>query len=99
MLPLSKPMFQAKQLQHGERTASTTSSGKQSTIYSITSSIASSIRSGTTKFSDWVLDWTPVALVFTYFVVSTAVFCLCNQTAIRVFYFFYMATNFYIAAC
>ncbi|EME41038.1 glycosyltransferase family 2 protein [Dothistroma septosporum NZE10] len=49
-------------------------------------------------FSDWILDWTPFALVFTYYVVAVAIFCLVNQGTIKVFYFFLMATNFYIAA-
>jgi cellulose synthase/poly-beta-1,6-N-acetylglucosamine synthase-like glycosyltransferase len=48
--------------------------------------------------SDWLLEWTPFILVTTYFIVSTAIFVLCNAQTIKVFYFFYMSTNFYIAA-
>lgn len=46
-----------------------------------------------------MLDWTPAVLVLTYFIVTTAVFVLCTPEAIKVFYFFYMSINFYIAAC
>lgn len=91
ILPVSK--------QHGDRSDSDASTGKQSTLYSVTTSIAGSVRRGTMFFSDWLLDWTPFIMVFTYFVVSTAIFCMCNAEAIKVFYFFYMSTNFYIAAC
>ncbi|KAH9819318.1 glycosyltransferase family 2 protein [Teratosphaeria destructans] len=41
---------------------------------------------------------TPFLLVSTFFIVSTAIFCMCNEAAIEVFYFFFMATDFYIAA-
>ena len=57
------------------------------------------IRSGTLAFSDWIIEWTPFLLVSSYYIVTTAIFCMCNENAISVFYFFYMATNFYIAAC
>lgn len=49
--------------------------------------------------SDWLIEWTPFALVFTYYLASTAIYCSASALAIKVFYFFYMAVNFYIAAC
>ncbi|KAI5363344.1 Putative glycosyltransferase 2, nucleotide-diphospho-sugar transferase [Septoria linicola] len=72
---------------------------RKSVLSSATSSVANGIRVGTLAFSDWLLDTTPFFLVSTYFVVTTAIFCFCNESAIKVFYFFYMSTNFYIAAC
>lgn len=50
-------------------------------------------------FSAWLFDWTPFVLVFTYYVASTAVYTSATEGTIKVFYFFYMAVNFYIAAC
>lgn len=73
-------------------------SGGPTSITNISSQIARAIRSGTSALSDWILDWTPFVLVVTYFIVTTAIFVLCNEGTIKVFYFFYMATNFYIAA-
>ena len=49
--------------------------------------------------SEWLVDWTPFALFVAYYATSTAVYCFCNETPIKVFYFFFMATNFYIAMC
>jgi cellulose synthase/poly-beta-1,6-N-acetylglucosamine synthase-like glycosyltransferase len=57
-----------------------------------------SVRGYIMAASDWLLEWTPFILVTTYFIVSTAIFVLCNAQTIKVFYFFYMCTNFYIAA-
>jgi hypothetical protein len=50
------------------------------------------------RFSDWVIEWTPFVLVVTYFIVSTAIYVFCSAGYIKVFYFVYMTTNFYIAA-
>ncbi|KAJ9646314.1 hypothetical protein H2199_002363 [Coniosporium tulheliwenetii] len=50
------------------------------------------------EFSNWVIDWTPFILVITYYIVSTAIYTACSERYIKVFYFFYMSTNFYIAA-
>ncbi|ERF73967.1 hypothetical protein EPUS_05391 [Endocarpon pusillum Z07020] len=49
------------------------------------------------RFSNWLIDWTPVTLVVTYYIVSTAIYVFCSYQQITVFYFFYMCTNFYIA--
>ncbi|CAK3870658.1 glycosyltransferase family 2 [Lecanosticta acicola] len=97
MLPFSRNGLSTSR-QDAERPDYEASSRSKSTFRSVTSSVASSIRRGTTAFSDWILDWTPFCMVFTYFVVTTAIFCMCNAAAIKVFYFFYMAANFYIAA-
>ena len=85
--------------QHESSRTSSNTSGKKSLLSSVASSALGSIRSGSLAFSDWILEWTPFFLVSTYFIVSTAIFCLVNQATIKVFYFFYMSTNFYIAAC
>lgn len=61
--------------------------------------ILDAVRRGSLAFSDWIIEWTPFFLVVTYFIVTTAIFVMCNEDAIKVFYFFYMAANFYIAAC
>lgn len=44
-------------------------------------------------FSDWLIDWTPCVLVACYWVVCTAIFCMCSSRAIEVFYFFYMIVS------
>lgn len=49
--------------------------------------------------SAWLFDWTPFVLVSTYYIASTAVYTSATEGTIKVFYFFYMAVNFYIAAC
>ena len=49
-------------------------------------------------FSDWTVKWTPFTLVVTYYIVSTAIFVMCSAEAVKVFYFFFMVTNFYVAA-
>lgn len=83
----------SKEVEHGEPY-----SGVKSPITNIATQAARAVRSGTSALSDWILDWTPFVLVVTYFIVTTAIFVLCNEGTIKVFYFFYMATNFYIAA-
>nr|POF21100.1 putative glycosyltransferase ydam [Quercus suber] len=54
--------------------------------------IAGSIRSSSTAFSDWVISWTPCVLVATYYIVSTSIFVMCNEAAIKVLYFFFMVS-------
>ncbi|KAF2772414.1 hypothetical protein EJ03DRAFT_266780 [Teratosphaeria nubilosa] len=49
------------------------------------------------KVSDWLIDWTPVCLVVSYWIVCTAIFVMCSSLAIEVFYYFYMIANLYIA--
>ncbi|WPH03547.1 Hypothetical protein R9X50_00642700 [Acrodontium crateriforme] len=48
-------------------------------------------------FSDWLIEWTPFVLVVSYWIVCTAIFVMCNTTAIAVFYYFYMIMNLYVA--
>ncbi|KAK4994224.1 hypothetical protein LTR66_005694 [Elasticomyces elasticus] len=50
------------------------------------------------RFSDLVIDWTPFTLVVTYYIVCTAIYTSCSEQYIKVFYFFFMIANFYIAA-
>ncbi|KAK5126405.1 hypothetical protein LTR85_010641 [Meristemomyces frigidus] len=50
-------------------------------------------------FSDWLTDWTPPILVACYWVVCTSIFVMCSTQAIKVFYYFYMTVNLYIALC
>lgn len=49
--------------------------------------------------SNLLLEWTPFILTVTYYIASTAVYTSCSEKVISVFYFFYMAVNFYIACC
>lgn len=51
------------------------------------------------QVSAWLFDWTPFVLVSTYYIASTAVYTSATEGTIKVFYFFYMAVNFYIAMC
>lgn len=83
----------------GQEEAHNAQNSRQSWTKSLIPSATHSLRSATLAFSDWLLDTTPFFLVSTYFVVTTAIFCFCNEEAIKIFYFFYMSTNFYIAAC
>ncbi|KAF2717268.1 glycosyltransferase family 2 protein [Polychaeton citri CBS 116435] len=57
------------------------------------------MKSGWLKFSDWLIEWTPFTLVLGYYVVTTAIFVMCSETAIKVFYYFFMIVNFYVALC
>lgn len=41
--------------------------------------------------------WTPFMLVASYFVFSTCLYALCDGELISIFWFIYLATNFYIA--
>jgi hypothetical protein len=56
-----------------------------------------SVRTTCLAFSDWLMDWTPWVLVISYWVVCTAVFTMCSAEAVRIFYYFYMTLNLYIA--
>lgn len=58
-----------------------------------------SIRAHWLAFSDWLIGWTPLILVACYWAVCTAIFCMCSDQAVEVFYFFYMIVNLYIALC
>ncbi|KAF2141711.1 glycosyltransferase family 2 protein [Aplosporella prunicola CBS 121167] len=51
-----------------------------------------------TKLSDFITDWTPFGLVASYFVFSVCIYMVCTETLISVFWFVYLATNFYISA-
>jgi hypothetical protein len=60
--------------------------------------LLTAIRTQWLKASDWLIDWTPWILVISYWIVCTAIFVMCSETAISVFYYFYMIANLYIAA-
>lgn len=60
--------------------------GFQGTTHSSLKALASCIQ-----------DWTPLLLVVSYFVFSTAMYTFCTQTVISMFWFFYLSANFYIA--
>ena len=45
----------------------------------------------------WSLEWGPFLLLVTYFVVSVFLYIVLPESVIQVFWFFYMASNFYIA--
>jgi hypothetical protein len=51
------------------------------------------------RLSEWLFDWTPFVLVLTYYIASTAVYTSATEGTIKIFYFIYMAVNFYIAMC
>ncbi|KAK5132947.1 hypothetical protein LTR08_008310 [Meristemomyces frigidus] len=50
-------------------------------------------------FSDWITEWTPPILVACYWIVCTSIFVMCSTDAIKVFYYFYMVADLYIALC
>jgi hypothetical protein len=51
------------------------------------------------RLSEWLFDWTPFVLVLTYYIASTAIYTSATEGTIKIFYFIYMAVNFYIAMC
>jgi hypothetical protein len=57
------------------------------------------IRNLIAQLSEWLFDWTPFVLVVTYYIASTAIYTSATEGTIKVFYFVYMAVNFYIAMC
>lgn len=56
-----------------------------------------SVKSTWLTISDWLTEWTPWILVISYWIVCTAIFVMCSEQAIEVFYYFYMIANLYIA--
>ncbi|TVY75919.1 putative glycosyltransferase [Lachnellula suecica] len=48
--------------------------------------------------SSWIQEWGPFMLVSSYFVGSVFMYLILPESVLQVFYFFYMAANFYIAA-
>jgi cellulose synthase/poly-beta-1,6-N-acetylglucosamine synthase-like glycosyltransferase len=50
-----------------------------------------------TRISGFVHEWTPFLLVTSYFIFSTCLYLICTERLVAVFWFIYMATNFYIA--
>lgn len=66
---------------------------------SATGRIIRALRDAILRSSDWLIEWTPFTLMIAYYASSTAIYCFCPQTYIKIFYFFFMCTNFYIAAC
>ena len=55
--------------------------------------------STTSNLSNLLFDWTPFILVLTYYAASTTLYVSASEQTIKVFYFFYMSVNFYIAGC
>jgi hypothetical protein len=49
------------------------------------------------KISLWILEWGPFLLVVTYFIVSVFLYYILPKAVLQIFWFVYMATNFYIA--
>ncbi|KAJ9645207.1 hypothetical protein H2199_003213 [Coniosporium tulheliwenetii] len=49
------------------------------------------------RLSTFIHEWTPFLLVASYFVFSTCIYMVCNEKLIGIFWFIYLATNFYIA--
>lgn len=45
----------------------------------------------------FIQEWTPFLLVSSYFVFSTCMYTFCTEGLIRMFWFTYLVTNFYIA--
>jgi hypothetical protein len=45
----------------------------------------------------WILEWGPFLLVTTYFVVSVFMYYVLPKAVLQIFWFVYMASNFYIA--
>ncbi|KAF2456993.1 N-acetylglucosaminyltransferas-like protein [Lineolata rhizophorae] len=50
------------------------------------------------RCSLFIQEWTPFTLVLSYFIFSTCLYTICSEGLIAVFWFVYMATNFYIAS-
>ncbi|KAK8180234.1 nucleotide-diphospho-sugar transferase [Phyllosticta capitalensis] len=50
------------------------------------------------RISAFITEWTPFGLVFSYFVFSISIYMVATHKAIGIFWFFYLATNFYISA-
>ena len=44
-----------------------------------------------------IQEWTPFFLVLSYFIFSTCLYMICDQSLIAIFWFIYLTTNFYIA--
>ena len=49
------------------------------------------------KANSFIHEWTPFLLVTSYFIFSTCMYTFCTETLIRMFWFTYLMTNFYIA--
>jgi hypothetical protein len=48
--------------------------------------------------SNSVQEWTPFVLVCCYFAFSITIYMVCNEHVLAIFWFIYLALNFYIAA-
>ncbi|CAA9964660.1 hypothetical protein CFE70_008311 [Pyrenophora teres f. teres 0-1] len=49
------------------------------------------------RMSAFVQEWTPFGLVASYYIFSVCMYMYCSNGLIAIFWFIYMATNFYIA--
>ena len=47
--------------------------------------------------SSFIVEWTPMGLVVSYYIFSVCIYMYCSEGLIAVFWFIYMCTNFYIA--
>ena len=61
------------------------------------SRIIRATRSAVSRFSEWLIDWTPFTLFIAYYATSTAIFCFCPPDVLKPLYYFFMCTNFYVA--
>ena len=59
---------------------------------------SSRLRAFFTAISAVIQDWTPFVLVCCYFGFSISIYMVCNEHIIAIFWFIYLALNFYIAA-
>lgn len=51
------------------------------------------------KISNFMFEWTPFVLVSTYYIACTCLYTAMSEEVIKIFYFFYMSVNFYVACC
>ncbi|KAF2430507.1 hypothetical protein EJ08DRAFT_687795 [Tothia fuscella] len=52
----------------------------------------------TSRLSSYIQEWTPFVLVVCYFAFSISIYMVCNEHILAIFWFIYLALNFYIAA-
>lgn len=82
----------------GECSESLQTPHPQSSISTI-GRLSGALKDAILRTSDWLVEWTPFTLFVAYYATSTAIYTFIPALAIKIFYFFFMCTNFYIAAC
>ncbi len=50
-----------------------------------------------TKIQAFIMEWTPFLLVTSYFAFSISLYMICTDQLVAIFWWIYLATNFYIA--